>query len=159
MSALDAGLAAIKAAKVAKAAKRAEPFYSAVDEAAKAMTRGKGTGKEFMTELIKVKGVKPTEIKERGLQKIEAMPKMTKEEFIQKLEENPPLLRTKKGALIPIWRVRVKVRKTTVQIGRGARARNVVTGDNHHMAVFEIQKRGKAAYVGDVVSQIGRAHV
>ena len=97
MSALDAGLAAIKAAKVAKAAKRAEPFYSAVDEAAKAMTRGKGTGKEFMTELIKVKGVKPTEIKERGLQKIEAMPKMTKEEFIQKLEENPPPKLTEAG--------------------------------------------------------------
>lgn len=75
--------------KTVKAAKKAEPFYSAVDEAAKAMTRGKGTGKEFMTELIKVKGVKPTEIKERGLQKIEAMPKMTKEEFLQKLEENP----------------------------------------------------------------------
>lgn len=75
--------------KTVKAAKKAEPFYSAVDEAAKGLARGKGTGKEFMTELIKVKGVKPTEIKERGLQKIEAMPKMTKEEFLQKLEENP----------------------------------------------------------------------
>ena len=76
--------------KTVKAAKKAEPFYSAVDEAAKGLARGKGTGKEFMTELIKVKGVKPTEIKERGLQKIEAMPKMTKEEFLKKLEENPP---------------------------------------------------------------------
>lgn len=75
--------------KSAKAARKGEPFFSAVDEAAQALTRGKGTGKEFMTELIKVKGVKPTEIKERGLQKIEAMPKMTKEQFLQELEKRP----------------------------------------------------------------------
>ena len=67
--------------KVGKAARKAEPFYSAVDEAAMALTRGKGTGKEFMIEVLKKPGVKPTEIKERGLAKIEAMPKMTKEEF------------------------------------------------------------------------------
>lgn len=75
--------------KAAKAARKAEPFYSAVDEAAMALTRGKGTGKEFMTELAKTKGVKPTEIKERGLQKIESMPKMTKEEFLAELEKRP----------------------------------------------------------------------
>jgi hypothetical protein len=89
MSALDIAAKGIAAAKAAKAAKRAEPFYSAVDEAAKALTRGKGTGKEFMVEVLKKPGVKPTEIKERGLQKLEALPKMTKEEFLQKLEENP----------------------------------------------------------------------
>ena len=89
MSALDIAAKGIAAAKAAKAAKRAEPFYSAVDEAAKTLTRGKGTGKEFMVEVLKKPGVKPTEIKERGLQKIEALPKMTKEEFLQKLEENP----------------------------------------------------------------------
>lgn len=72
----------------------------------------------------------------------------------KRLEEEPPMLKTRKGALIPIRRVRVKVRKTTVRIGSGARVRNVVTGDNHHMAVFEIQKRGRAAYVGDVVSRL-----
>ena len=76
--------------KGAKAARKAEPFYSAVDEAAQALARGKGTGKEFMTELIKVKGVKPTEIKDRGLQKIETMPKMTKEQFLAELEKRPP---------------------------------------------------------------------
>lgn len=75
--------------KTAKAARKAEPFYSAVDEAAQALTRGKGTGKEFMIEVLKKPGVKPTEIKERGLQKIEAMPKMTKEEFLAELEKRP----------------------------------------------------------------------
>jgi hypothetical protein len=75
--------------KVGKAARKAEPFYSAVDEAAQALTRGKGTGKEFMIEVLKKPGVKPTEIKERGLQKIEAMPKMTKEQFLDELEKRP----------------------------------------------------------------------
>lgn len=75
--------------KMGKAARKAEPFYSAVDEAAAALTRGKGTGKEFMIEVLKKPGVKPTEIKERGLQKIEAMPKMTKEQFLEELEKRP----------------------------------------------------------------------
>lgn len=75
--------------KATKAARKAEPFYSAVDEAAAALTRGKGTGKEFMIEVLKKPGVKPTEIKERGLAKIEAMPKMTKEEFLAELEKRP----------------------------------------------------------------------
>ena len=97
MSALDIAAKGIAAAKAAKAAKRAEPFYSAVDEAAKTLTRGKGTGKEFMIEVLKKPGVKPTEIKERGLQKIEALPKMTKEEFLQKLEENPAPKLTESG--------------------------------------------------------------
>lgn len=75
--------------KGVKAARKGEPFYSAVDEAAQSLTRGKGTGKEFMIEVLKKPGVKPTEIKERGLQKIEAMPKMTKEEFLAELEKRP----------------------------------------------------------------------
>ena len=75
--------------KATKAARKGEPFYSAVDEAAASLTRGKGTGKEFMIEVLKKPGVKPTEIKERGLQKIETMPKMTKEEFLAELEKRP----------------------------------------------------------------------
>lgn len=76
--------------KTAKAARKGEPFYSAVDEAAMALTRGKGTGKEFMIEVLKKPGVKPAEIKDRGLQSIEAMPKMTKEQFLDELEKRPP---------------------------------------------------------------------
>jgi hypothetical protein len=75
--------------KTGKGARKAEPFYSAVDEAAAALTRGKGTGKEFMTEVLKTKGVKPTEVKERNLRRIEEMPKMTKEEFLAELEKSP----------------------------------------------------------------------
>jgi hypothetical protein len=64
-------------------------FYSAVDKAAQALTRGKGTGKEFMVEVAKTKGVKPTEIKERKLQSIADLPKMSKDEFIKELEKSP----------------------------------------------------------------------
>ena len=40
------------------ATKEAKPFFSAVDKAALDLQRAKGTGKEFMTELKKTKGVK-----------------------------------------------------------------------------------------------------
>ena len=64
-------------------------FYSAVDKAAQALARSKGTGKEFMVEVAKTKGVKPTEIQTRGLQRIADLPKMSKEEFIKELEKSP----------------------------------------------------------------------
>ena len=82
---------AIKAAKQGiKAAPKAKPFYSAVDKAALELARPKGTGKEFMTELKKTKGVKPTEIEHRKLEQIEQLPKMTKEQFLAELEKRPP---------------------------------------------------------------------
>lgn len=65
-------------------------FYSALDKAAEALTRNKGTGQEFITELSKVKGIKPTEIQTRKLERIIEMPKMTKEQFLEKLKELPP---------------------------------------------------------------------
>jgi hypothetical protein len=79
---------ALKAAK--QGSKVTKPFVSAVDKAALALTRPKGTGKEFMTELSKTKGVKPAEIEHRKLPQIEAMPKMTKEQFLAELEKRPP---------------------------------------------------------------------
>jgi hypothetical protein len=82
---------AIKAAKQSiKAAPKAKPFYSAVDKAALELARTKGTGKEFMTELKKTKGVKPAEIEHRKLEQVEQLPKMTKEQFLAELEKRPP---------------------------------------------------------------------
>jgi hypothetical protein len=84
----------IKSAKLAKQGKKVivnpKPFFSAVDKAALDLQRAKGTGKEFMTELKKTKGVKPTEIENRKLAQIEEMPKMTKDQFIDELEKRPP---------------------------------------------------------------------
>lgn len=75
---------------VIKGAKEAKPFYSAADKAAMELTRGKGTGKEFVTELKKAPGVKKAELEHRRLAEIEQMPKMTKEEFLAELEKRPP---------------------------------------------------------------------
>ena len=74
-----------------KTTSKARPFISAADKAAMALTRPKGTGKEFMTELKKTKGVKPAEIEHRKLEQIEALPKMTKEDFLAELEKRPPV--------------------------------------------------------------------
>ena len=74
-----------------KTTSKARPFISSADKAAMALTRPKGTGKEFMTELKKTKGVKPAEIEHRKLDQIEALPKMTKEDFLAELEKRPPV--------------------------------------------------------------------
>jgi hypothetical protein len=82
----------IRAGKAAaKETRKNKPFFSAVDKAALELPRPKGTGKEFMTELRKVPGVKPAEIQHRKLERIEALPKMEKADFLKQLEENPPV--------------------------------------------------------------------
>lgn len=82
----------IKEAKLGvKTTSKSRPFVSAVDKAAMALPRPKGTGKEFMTELKKTKGVKPIEIEDRKLAQIEALPKMTKEQFLDELDKRPPV--------------------------------------------------------------------
>jgi hypothetical protein len=74
-----------------KAAKKTAPFYSAVDEALSNLKRPKGTGIEFLTEVMKTKGVKKAEIADRKLEEaFKAKGKMTKEEAQEVLKENPP---------------------------------------------------------------------
>ena len=80
-----------KAAKAGEAAKKTAPFYSAVDEALGNLKRPKGTGIEFLTEVLKQPGVKKAEIADRKLeQAFKAKGKMTKEEAQQVLKDNPP---------------------------------------------------------------------
>jgi hypothetical protein len=60
------------------------PFFSKADVVLDELQRNKGTGDEFLTEIVK-KGVKPTELKERGIEKaLKGKPKMTKAE-VQKV--------------------------------------------------------------------------
>jgi len=74
-----------------KAVKKTAPFYSAVDEALANLKRNKGTGIEFLTEVLKQPGVKKAEIADRKLeQAFKAKGKMTKEEAQQVLADNPP---------------------------------------------------------------------
>jgi hypothetical protein len=74
---------------VRKGAKKSVPLFSRVDEAAQELPRTKGTGKEFMAELKKQSGVKKAELEDRKLSSLESAPKMTKEEFVNKLKEKP----------------------------------------------------------------------
>jgi hypothetical protein len=66
-------------------------LFSAVDKTAQNLKRPAGTGKEFMAEVKATPGVKATELKGRKLAEIEAMPKMTKQQFIKELEARPPI--------------------------------------------------------------------
>lgn len=75
--------------KGAKGIKNA-PFFSKADVVLDELQRGKGTGDEFLTELVK-KGVKPTELKERGLDKaLKGKPKMAKAEVQKIFEQKAP---------------------------------------------------------------------
>ena len=76
--------------KFAKGAKKAAPFFSKADVVLDELQRNKGTGQEFLTEIIK-KGVKPTELKERGIeQALKDKPKMTKAEVQKVFEQKSP---------------------------------------------------------------------
>ena len=89
MSAASGLIKVIK--KGATAPAKAAPFYSAVDEVAQGLSRNKGTGKEFLREIEKTKGVKPAEIKDRKLDKVlNTDQKMTKDDLVKVLEDNPP---------------------------------------------------------------------
>ena len=80
-----------KAAKAGLPVKKTAPFYSAVDEALGNLKRPKGTGIEFLTEVLKQPGVKKAEIADRKLeQAFKAKGKMTKEEAQNILARNPP---------------------------------------------------------------------
>ena len=74
---------------IRKGAKKPIQLFSRVDEAAQELPRTKGTGKEFMAELKKQPGVKKAELDDRKLAELESAPKMTKQEFIDKLKEKP----------------------------------------------------------------------
>ena len=80
-----------KAGKAGETVKKTAPFYSVVDETLANLKRNKGTGIEFLTEVMKQPGVKKAEIADRKLeQAFKAKGKMTKEEAQQVLKENPP---------------------------------------------------------------------
>jgi hypothetical protein len=94
MSLIRPGLSAIK--KMApKAAEKAmqRPFYSAVDKAITEITakQPKGTGDQYLAMILKTKGVKPAEVKDRGLDvALKGKGKVSGEELQKLADENPP---------------------------------------------------------------------
>jgi hypothetical protein len=73
-----------------KGAKKAAPFFSKADVVLDELPRTKGLGNEFLAEIVK-KGAKPTELRERGIEKaLKDKPKMTKAEVQKIFEEKAP---------------------------------------------------------------------
>ena len=88
------GLSAIKkmAPKAAESAMQ-RPFYSAVDKAITEITakQPKGTGDQYLAMILKTKGVKPAEVKDRGLDvALKGKGKVSGEELQKLADENPP---------------------------------------------------------------------
>lgn len=74
----------------AKAAAKAKPLVSKFDEALANIQRPKGTGNEFLTEVMKQAGVKKAEVKDRKLREaFESAGKMTKEQAQELARKNP----------------------------------------------------------------------
>jgi hypothetical protein len=84
----------IEPAKVAEALRQPEKnalgFYSPLEEAVYGLKNEKGTGQQYLAQLLKTGGVKPEEVTTRGLDTfLGENPKVTKEQLINYLRENP----------------------------------------------------------------------
>ncbi len=65
-----------------------------------------------------------------------------------------PYLLAKDGRLIPIHSARITTAISTIQVGRGSRARQVQPGDNHHMEIIAVtDARGRTKWEGFIVSR------
>jgi hypothetical protein len=61
-------------------------LYSPINRLMEQVTRPKGTGAEYMTELQKKPGYKPAEAEDRNLQALMALPQMERAAFMEKLK-------------------------------------------------------------------------
>ena len=81
-------------AKVAEALRQPEKnalgFYSPLEEAVLGLKNEKGTGQQYLAQLLKTQGVKQEEVATRGLDTfLNENPKVSKEQLISYLRENP----------------------------------------------------------------------
>jgi hypothetical protein len=88
----------IEPAKVAEALRQPEKnalgFYSPLDEAVMNLQNQKGTGQQYLAQLLKTQGVKQEEVATRGLDTfLESNPKVTKTQIQEFLGENPVQLK------------------------------------------------------------------
>ncbi|RKY25027.1 MAG: type II CRISPR RNA-guided endonuclease Cas9, partial [Planctomycetota bacterium] len=64
-----------------------------------------------------------------------------------------PVHKTKDGREIPIKKVRIRKYDKPMTIGRDHRSRNVLSGSNHHLDIFEVtDKKGRPKWEGRLVS-------
>ena len=95
MSLIRPGLSALKKLKGAKAESAMKrPFYSAVDKAIEDIVgkQPKGTGDQYLAMILKTKGVKPAEVKDRGIDKaLQGKGKMSGQDLLSVAEKRPPV--------------------------------------------------------------------
>jgi hypothetical protein len=94
MSLIRPGLAALAKMNPKMAEKAMQrPFYSAVDKAITEITakQPKGTGDQYLAMILKTKGVKPAEVKDRGIDvALKGKGKTTGADLQKLADENPP---------------------------------------------------------------------
>lgn len=67
--------------------------------------------------------------------------------------KNLPFMAAKDGRKIPIRKVRIRKKAEVEAVGEGPRQRNVISGANHHIEVFEYTRPdGTSEWRGDVVT-------
>jgi len=70
-------------------------------------------------------------------------------------KNHPCLYSKKKGAPIPIHRVRIRKAVATVPVGEGPRLRHVETSGNYHIEVFEVtDRKNRKKWVGRLVTRL-----
>lgn len=71
----------------------------------------------------------------------------------EKLEHDPPRLKTRTGKEVPILKVRCRQKLKVARIGQGVRQRYVSTSGNHHVAIYEGRDdKGRPVWDAEVVS-------
>jgi len=71
---------------------------------------------------------------------------------------NLPVLRTGDGRQIPIRRVRIRVPKVAIPIGKNTKLRYVLPGSNHHLEIFSSKDaRGRERWIGRMVTLLEAA--
>lgn len=97
--------------------------------------------RQAICDKLRALGYDPDKIEEAKLQKAFGLP------------ENLPALQTRDGRLIPIKKVRVRKSETVMKIGKKGKERNVSTGSNSHIEVFEVtDARGRVKWDGWTVT-------
>jgi CRISPR-associated endonuclease Csn1 len=68
---------------------------------------------------------------------------------------NLPALKNRHGEPVPIRRVRIYISESTTRVGSGATERQVVTAENHHLAIYQgADRNGAPRWTGQVVSRL-----
>lgn len=137
------------------ATKGAKPFYSAVDKAILDIVekQPKATGDQYLGMILKAKGVKPAEIKDRGIESaLKGKGKMSGEDLVKTAEERPApevVQRTLRSEPIPSYDELLDIESKAYRIGDFSeyeRAKELV--DMQERGIYDKFGLGETMYSG-----------